>query len=233
MSGSLRAQLVIDDDAALDEQPGRPRLVDVGPDAATDDDHVGLEDACRRRSGRRSTRPSPRQLDGRLSPSSTSTPIASSLLLQQRGAGGVELLRHQVRRHLDDGDLDAVAEQAAGRFQAEQAAAEDDGAVAVAGEGADGGAVVEGAEDEDARLSGALQRRHERPRAGGQDEVVVRLDDLAAGADDDALVAVDAARRGRRRGRGRRAPRTSSSGLSQSWLGSAKPPRTPDSRMRL
>ena len=34
-------------------------------------------------------------------------------------------------------------------------------------------------------------RRHERPRAGGQDEDVVRLLDLAAAADDDLLVAVD------------------------------------------
>ena len=55
------------------------------------------------------------------------TPIAFQLALQERAAGGIELLDHQVRRDLDDGDFEAVAEQAAGRFQAEQAAADDDG----------------------------------------------------------------------------------------------------------
>ncbi len=90
-----------------------------------------------------------------------------------------------MRGDLDDGDFEAVTEQAARRFQPEQAAADDHGAVAVLGVGADGGAVIQGAEDEDALLLRALHRRHERPRAGGQDQEVVRLGDLAAAADHD------------------------------------------------
>ena len=63
----------------------------------------------------------------------------------------------------DDGDLEIVTEQATGSLQAEQPAAKDDGSLAVFGVGADGGAVVESAENEDALLLRSFQGRHERP----------------------------------------------------------------------
>src|SRR5262249_28066771 len=103
-----------------------------------------------------------------------------------------QLLDHEVWGDFYHRDIEVMAEQAARRFEAEQTAADHDGAVALLGVGGDGGAVVQGAEDEDAALPGALDGRHERPRAGGQDEIVVRLLHAAVAADDDPAGGVDA-----------------------------------------
>jgi len=47
---------------------------------------------------------------------------------EERRRGGIELAAHQVRCRLHDGDLQAVGAQARRRLEAEQAAAQDDGA---------------------------------------------------------------------------------------------------------
>ena len=69
---------------------------------------------------------------------------------QHGAAGAVELLFHQVAAEMDDVDVAAVVEQAARRFQAEQAAADHGGLRALLRVGDDAVAVVERAEGEDA-----------------------------------------------------------------------------------
>src|SRR6516165_999946 len=59
---------------------------------------------------------------------------------------------------------------------------------------ADGGAILEGAEDENAFLPDVLQRGHKGTRAGGEDQHIVGFDDLVARATDVAADRVDAVR---------------------------------------
>ena len=89
----------------------------------------------------------------------------------QRGAAGaVELHRHQPRRHLDDVGLEPELDERVGRLQTEQAAADHDAAGRALAGRPDRLEVLDGAVDEAAVLAAALDRRHERRRAGGQDE---------------------------------------------------------------
>ena len=87
----------------------------------------------------------------------------------------VELRHHQLRRGFEDGDLDVVRQQPACRLESQQTAADDRRPPAGPGVIGDAAAVVDGAEQERARSAEALHRRHERPRSGGDDDVVVRL----------------------------------------------------------
>ncbi len=102
------AEPVVDDDTLLDFEAGGFRLLDVGPDAAADDDHVGVERAA--------------VLEAQTSDAAVAEQGRGCLLqqhfdaeafegaLEQGAAERVELLDHQVRGYLDDGDLDVVAE---------------------------------------------------------------------------------------------------------------------------
>jgi hypothetical protein len=114
--GVAGAQVVVHHDAALDGQPRRLRLVHVGADAAADDHHLRREGAAvlEAQPGDPPVLAQQRRRD--LAGQHTDA-HRLHLPAQQVGAGGVELLRHQVRGGLDDGDLDLVAEQSAGRFQ--------------------------------------------------------------------------------------------------------------------
>ena len=97
-------------------------------------------------------------------------------------------------------DLDVEVEQAAGGLQAQQAAADHRGAARPCGVVADGGAVVERAEHEDAAAVAAglgeqaFHRRDKRRAAGGDDQLVVGLD-AAVGAHHLALLPVHARHR--------------------------------------
>ena len=86
-------------------------------------------------------------------------------------------------------------------LQAQQPAAQHDRAFGLARLLGDGGAVFDGAEDEHSGLVRTRQRRHKRPGAGGNDDLVVGFGQfqgcreavaVAAGlANDDALLAVE------------------------------------------
>ena len=80
-----------------------------------------------------------------------------------------------------------------GRFQAEQAAADDGGLAGRLAVGDDLVEVVDGAVDENALLIDARQRRHERGRPGRQHDDIVR-NLLPLGGAHDALLAVDLGR---------------------------------------
>ena len=136
---------------------------------------------------------------------------------QHRPRRVVELHLHQVAHQVDDVDLDVELQETARGLEAEQAAADHRGAAGRGGVVADGRAVVQRPEDEDAAavLPGVgdqpFERRHEGRAAGGDHQLVVRLDAPVV-ADHLAPVAIDRARRGRRRGGGCRAGRTTPAG---------------------
>ena len=95
------------------------------------------------------------------------------LALQHPAARGVELRLHHVRHEVDDVDLEAAVQQAAGRFEAEQAAADHRRAAHAVHEGEHAVAVVQRAEDEDAALEASrlacsrAQPVHRREPAAG------------------------------------------------------------------
>src|SRR5262249_34573185 len=158
--------------------------------AAADNDHVGFENRAVLEA---------HAADGAAIADESRCPGAAhdlyahrlELAFEQLAAGRVELLDHQMRCNLDNGNLEPVAEQAARRFQAEQAAAEDDGSAAFLSVGGDGVAIVQRPKDKAPFLIRAFKRRHEWPRTRGDDEPVVRLGDFATAADDDMFVTID------------------------------------------
>src|SRR5260370_39262817 len=110
---------------------------------------------------------------------------------EQGGRGGIELLNHQVRSHLDDSNFQAVAEQSARRLQTEQAAADYHCPITILGIGADARAIVDGSKNKNALLLGPLHGWNKGARAGGQHQPVVRLLDFAGAANDHLAPAID------------------------------------------
>ena len=114
----------------------------------------------------------------------TSMPSALDALAQDVAAGRADLGVHQVRAGVHHVDLQAVGLQPAGGLQAEQAAADHHrpAVVVVLGVVDHPAGVVDRAEREDAGQqlavvgAQALDRRHERAAAGGDDQHVVRGD---------------------------------------------------------
>jgi hypothetical protein len=108
---------------------------------------------------------------------------------QDRAGGGIELHLHEMAGEVHDMDLAAVV-QAAGGFQAEQAAADHGSASALLGLGDDGAAVIDGAKAEHPRLDGAIRavdarhRRDEGAAAGRDQQLVVALPNAVRGHHD-------------------------------------------------
>ena len=112
------------------------------------------------------------------------------LLAQRPRARLVDLARHQPRGELDDVGLEAEVADRLGGLQAEQAAADHRRPRRRAGVGEDPLQVLDRAVDEHPLLVDAGDRRHERGRAGRQDDGVV-LDLPALLRDDHPALAVD------------------------------------------
>ena len=193
---------VVDDDAALDLEAGRLRQRDVRADAGGDDQQVALE--ARAVLELQAGDGAVAEQAGRGLAEVHLHPELFHRLLQQQPGVAIELHLHQVLHQVHHADLEAAARQAARRFEAEQAAADHRGRLHVGGTGQHALAVLERAEHVDAVLvrSGAvrrigrgqvLERRHERHRAGGDDQRVVGLGP-AVGAVDDLRLAIDAGR---------------------------------------
>ena len=86
-----------------------------------------------------------------------------------------ELLRHRVRRHLDDVDVEAECPECVRRFQAEQTAADDEPGRArrVVAHSLIAARSSRRAVDERPGEVVSGNRRHERCRTGGEDQIVV------------------------------------------------------------
>ena len=108
----------------------------------------------------------------------TVRPSASTCALQHLAAALVDLQRHQPWRELDDVGFEAEQLQRVGRFEAEQATADDRADRFALRCGADRVEVVEGAVHEHAGQVAARDRRNERRRTRRQDQRVVG--DIAA-----------------------------------------------------
>ena len=189
-----RAHVVVDHDRALHREPGPGADLGVGADAGGDDQQVAV-DLAAVLEGEALDPAVAADLDG----GGLDQDLDAHLLhrgAQHAAAGGVDLLLHEVGAEVDDGDVAAVGEQAAGGLEPEQAAADDDRLLARSGGGEHAVGVVDGAETVDARGERLVRLvqpgngRHERPRAGGdQQRVVVFLDAVMRG--DDLGEAVD------------------------------------------
>ena len=118
------------------------------------------------------------------------SPRAVQRLAQHVAGGLVELALHQRVDEMNDRHLHAALHQAVGGFQAEQAAADDDGAPMAAGRRQHQVDVVDVAKGDDARQFLAGQRQDDRMRAGGDQQPVIGHA-LAGGGDDLAGAAVD------------------------------------------
>jgi hypothetical protein len=185
--GVVGAQLVVDDDAALDLQARQDADVGVRPDAGGDDEEVGLD------------------LPAVGQPHTADAVAADDLggedvqvhgdaegldaPLEDRAGLGVELHVHQVGHGVHELDVQPVALQRPGGLQPEQAAAHDDGAPAAAGRGEHRPGLVDRAEAVDAGEqvavvgADALHGRDERVAAGGEHQVVVGRDGAVVGVD--------------------------------------------------
>jgi hypothetical protein len=186
--GIVGAQLVVDDDAPLDLEPGSDRDVGVGPHAGGNDEEVGLDlpavgqahaaDAV----GADHVGGEDVEVDG--------DPERLDALLEDRAGLGVELHIHEVRHGVHELDVQAVTLQRTGRLQAEQPATHHHGALARTGLGQQSAGLVDGAEPVDAGQQVAvlgldpLHRRDERVAAGGEDEVVVGGGRAVGGVDE-------------------------------------------------
>ena len=91
---------------------------------------------------------------------------------------------------MDDGDVAALQLKAARGFEAQQSAADDDGADALSGGVHEAACVVEIAEGEDVFLVDAVDRRNPGGAPGGEQELVV-VGDAAVVALDGAALRVD------------------------------------------
>ena len=103
--------------------------------------------------------------------------------LQEIAGGRIELALHQRRHDMQHGDVHALRVEAGRRLQPEQAAADDHGLGPRLGGEHHGLDVVEIAIGEHARQIVAGHRNDERHRAGGDDQLVVRLGDAVIGGD--------------------------------------------------
>jgi hypothetical protein len=101
-------------------------------------------------------------------------PRSSSDLLQQLAGHVVELALHQPGHQVHHGDLHAALHQAVGRFQAQQAAADDHRVLVLRGRVDHGLRVGDVAVGQHALQVLARHRQDERVGAGGHEQAVVR-----------------------------------------------------------
>ena len=190
--GVRRLHVIVDDDAAVDAEPGLARQIHVRADAGGDDDEVGVDAAAvheRDAFGLRRAEDLLRAV-GEQHPHAERFHLGSQIEAAQR----IELPLHQRVHQMDDGDVAALHLQSARGFEAEKAAADDDGLDAGLRPVEQRARVVERAEREDAVLVDAFNRRHQRRASGGQEQrveggrgAVLRHDDFELGVDvDDA-----------------------------------------------
>ncbi len=171
--GVFGEHLVVDEDGAFDGKGGGFGEFGVGADSGGDDDHVAgefgavfeFEAADGAFRGGEDFRGGVVAVNGDAE--------GGDDFSKGFTAGGVELDGHEVRGHLDDVDGGAMIHETFGRFESEEAAADDGGDFGGFGPVGDGGAIVDGAEDEYALEVGSGDGRHEGAGAGGDDEFVV------------------------------------------------------------
>jgi hypothetical protein len=144
-------------------------------------------------------------------------------LLQQLAGDVVQLALHQPGHDVHHGDVHAAQHQAVGRFQAQQAAADDDGLLVLGGGLDHRVGVGDVAVGDDALQVLAGHRQDEGVGAGAQQQPVVRLLGAVLGAHH-ALDAVDLRPPSCRRAAGCRSPRTTPRSSGRSRRASARRP---------
>ncbi len=172
MSGSLRAHIRPDDDAAIDRQPrllGQPRIR-LDPDR---------HDHQRRRDHRAALEFD--ALDATVAENGLGVGLGEDLdaaplqlALQEISGGRVELAFHQRRHEMHDGDVHVPRPQASRRFEPQQPAADHDRLVPRPRREQHRRDVVEVAIGDYAGKIIAGHRDDERVRAGGDNELIVR-----------------------------------------------------------
>jgi hypothetical protein len=190
---AVTRQVVADDNAAPDLQTGFDRHRHIRADAGRDDDHLAVE--CRPVVERQTRHLVVAEYGGRRFLEMDLHAHLLELLLKHLGAAPVELRLHQVRHQVDDVDVQPRVDEAAGRFESEQAAADDRSATHPVHKREDTVAVVECAEDEDAAFERDVRGRSPRSPAHGRGHRRQPLDwrnqRLAAGGDDERVIWLD------------------------------------------
>ncbi len=189
----LAAHLVVDDDAAFDDEAAGAGEFGVGTDAGGDHDHVGVDDGAVGEVHGGHGAAVVAQDGGGAGAGVHGDAESFDFGAQYPAAAFVELLVHQVGGRVHHGDGQALGAQPVGGFEAEQAAADDDGADVVVGVGhlQHAVGVGEGAEAEDpaaepsVRFTQPVHVGEEGVRSGRDDEQVVG--DLPAGLARDGL----------------------------------------------
>ena len=170
--------MVVGDDGAFDGQAGPLRQADVGPDAGGDHQHVAVQ----QRAVGEGDAGEPTVADDHLGRAFLGVhPDSQGFqgLAQNRAGRIVELSVHQGRTRVHDVDGESPTLQSPCRFEAKEAAADDDGLGAVCGFGDHRRGVVEGPEAEDSVGQSLVvgpqsgHRREERTASGGEDQLVV------------------------------------------------------------
>ncbi len=167
---------VVDDDAAAlaDLEAGGARELVARADPGGEHHEVGVDGLAVRERQARDRPVGPGPVDrGRLVVDPDLDAELLDALSQGRGAAVVELHRHQPRGELHHGHVQAERPQGVGGLQTQQATADHDAAAGPGGCRPDRVDVVQRAVDEAAGPVVALDRGHERVRAGGQHQLVV------------------------------------------------------------
>ena len=179
--GDRGLHVVVDDDAAVDVQPGFVRQVDVGPDAGGDHDQIRFEAAV---VGERDAFDmSVAEHRRRRPPEQHADAEVLHLPEQIVTAVRIELPLHQRRHQVHDGDLASLHLKAARGLEAEQPAADHHGPRLRARPPHQLARVVERAEHEHAVLVEPFDRRHPRAAAGRQQQRVVGRDAAVVAGD--------------------------------------------------
>jgi hypothetical protein len=166
--------VVVHDHAAVHEQLGLVREVDVRADTGGDDDEIGFEHAV---VGERHAFHVPVAQDRRRCASEQDADAQILHLAEQvLAAVRIELPLHQRGHQVHDGHVAPLHLQSPRGLEPEQAAADHDRLLALARALEQAARVVERAEDEHAVLVEPLDRRHEGAAAGGEQQHVVRRD---------------------------------------------------------
>jgi hypothetical protein len=167
--GIGRAHRVVDCDAAADGEAGLHRELDVGADAGADDDGVAIDGLAARQLDALDAIRAAERSDG-----AAGADLEAQALdrpPQQEPAGMVELAGHQVGLVLDDHGGNPAQRHAARRLEAEQTAADHDGAARADRAGEEFLHVVEVAEAEHAAELATGDWRDVRPRADAEHEL--------------------------------------------------------------
>ena len=164
-----RLHRIVDGDAVSDRDAGVARQLDVGTDAGADDRRVAGDGLA----GRQHDALDPAGAgDGLDRTAGAHLEAHGADFFRQHLAGAaVDLARHQAVFVLDDDGLDVAKRHAARRFEAEQAAADHDGAARADAARDQLFNVVEIAEAEDARQFAAGDRRDVRARSEAEHQV--------------------------------------------------------------